>query len=205
MALNIGSGFSRMAQMESQLQQALASLPNQAPAGHQPYVSKKKEAKRRREEEARRLAELQSATINDIEFVIPEATPNEARTDLAELEREMRALLGLDVPPPVVATPAPVVTKPKPKRTPLKAKPMILPPEPVKHAEKPVTQIVKRQLEVLLQVVRADGVEVPFYHCDPCMSELEAEVNASKKARGYGLRVLSTLSITTTESIRTRD
>lgn len=201
----LGSGFTQMALVESQIKAAIESLPSQHPVGHQPFVSKKKEARRKRQEEARRLAELQTAAFHEIEFDIPASTqPTQAYSDLAELEREMRAQLGLDVPTQT-ASPAPVVAKPKPKRTPLKAKPMIPTPEPVKHTEKPVTQIVKRQLEVLLQVARADGTEVPFYHCDPSLSHLEAELNASKKARGYGLRVLSTLSITTKESIRTRD
>lgn len=208
MALQIGSGFSRMAQMASQIEYALASLPEQVPAGHQPFVSKKKEARRKRAEEARRLSELKDATLTEIVFALPESTvidAAKAKSDLEELEREMRAQLGLDKPDPVVAAPIPVAkptTKPKvmAKRKP-KPSPFVSasPPPPVKTVEKPAKQFIKRQLEVLLQVLRPDGIEVPFYYCDPGISEFVAELNASRKARGYGLQVLGTISITTKE------
>ena len=197
-----------MAQMASQIEEALASLPAQVPAGHQPFVSKKKEARRKREEEARRLSELQAAALTEIVFALPVSQPTDAakaKLDLEELEREMRIQLGLDKPEPEVVAPIPAakpITKPKamakrkPKPSPFVAAP---PPPPVKAAAKPFKQAVKRQLEVLLQVLRPDGIEVPFYHCDSGISELVAELNAARKARGYGLQVLGTLSITTKE------
>lgn len=201
-----GSGFARMAAMASQIEAAIKSLPAQPK--HINHVSKKKEARRQRQEEARRLAELHDATSTEIVFALPELTPpdaSKAKHDLEELEREMRTLLGLDKPDPVVVAPIPVakpITKPKTlaKRKP-KPSPFVTtsPPPPVKAAAKPVKQAVKRQLEVLLQVLRPDGIEVPFYHCDTGISELVAELNAARKARGYGLQVLSTISITTQE------
>ena len=201
-----GSGFARMAQMASQIQAAIDSLPAQPK--HINYVSKKKEARRQRQEEARLLAELHDATPTEIVFALPESTPidaSKAKHDLEELEREMRTMLGLDKPDPVVAAPIPVakpITKPKTmaKRKP-KPSPFVSAPEPmpVKAAEKPVKQAIKRQLEVLLQVRRTDGIEVPFYYCDPGINHFVAEMNAARKARGYGLQVLSTISITTQE------
>lgn len=201
MALHNGSGFSQLARSEMHLQQVLSSMPELPPSGHQPYVSKKKEAKRRQAEEARRLSELRDVTLAEIEFVTPDR-PSEAsksQLDMAELEREMRAQLGLDVPT-VAAKPIPVA----PKRTPIrdKRKPVIAAPAPVaRPVEKPEKQMIKTQLEVLLQVARPDGTEVPFYHCDTGFNKLLAEINASKKARGYGLKVLKVLSITTKEYV----
>lgn len=208
MALHTGSGFSQLAQIDSQIRAAIASLPTQAPVGHQPYVSKKKEARRKRDEEARRLAELNDASLNEIVFATPESQPvteaAQSKLDLAELEREMRAQLGLDVPPPVVETKPAAKPKTMPKQV---AKRRVKPspfvsapaPAPVPVVEKTAKQLIKRQLEVLLQVLRPDGIQVPFYYCDPGISEFVAEINAAKKARGYGLQVLGTLSITTKE------
>lgn len=200
MALHHGSGFSKLAQSETQIQAALSSLPELPPLGHQPYVSKKKEAKRRQAEEARRLSEFRDVTLAEIEFVTPDR-PTEAsksQFDMAELEREMRAQLGLDVPV-AAAKPIPVA----PKRTPIrdKRKPVIAAPAPVAKTEKTEKQLIKTQLEVLLQVARPDGTQVPFYHCDTGFNKLLAEINASKKARGYGLKVLKVLSITTKEYV----
>lgn len=89
----------------------------------------------------------------------------------------MRAQLGLAAPAPAVAKPVP-------------------PPKPI---AKPVKQVVKHRLEVILQVARADGSEIPFYHCDTGISKFVAEMNAARKARGYGLTVLSTISVTPVE------
>jgi len=201
-----GSGFARMAQMASQIEAAIRSLPAQPK--HINHVSKKKEARRQRQEEARRLAELHAATPTEIVFALPESTPinaSKAKLDLEELEREMRTLLGLDKPDPVVVAPIPVakpITQPKtmakrkPKPSPFVSSPS---PVPVKAAAKPVKQAIKLQLEVLLQVRRTDGIEVPFYYCDPGINHFVAEMNAARKARGYGLQVLSTISITTQE------
>lgn len=191
-----GSGFSKLSRVETQIQEALANLPDE-PTGHQPFVSKKKEARRKREEEARRLSELKDVELGQIEFTIPTRKTLKPEFDLTELEREMRQQLGLDVPASAPAVAAKPVAFAKPPSKPLR--PMATPtPPPAPKPSKP-QQIIKRQLEVLLQVRRPDGTEIPFYHCDTGISGCLAEMNAARKARSYGLQVVSTISITTKE------
>ena len=195
----VHSGFIQLARTETQIHEALSNLPDLPPL----VVISKKQARRKRAEEARILSELRDASPSQIEFVSSDwDIPTEAaktRIDLDELEREMRKQLGLD-DVPVAANPTPLA----PKRTPIrdKRKPVIAAPAPVvRPVEKSEKQLIKTQLEVLLQVARPDGTEVPFYHCDTGFNTLLAEINASKKARGYGLKVLKVLSITTKEYV----
>lgn len=195
MALHTGSGFSKLARTESQIHAILATMISVPVPKHQPFVSKKKEAKRRRLEQEQALALLRTASLDDIEFApLSTSQPTEAtisQTEMAELENQMRLALGIgDVTPSATA---PVAAKAKP----VAPSPDILFTQPAKKATpKKEVHFCKRTLEVLLQVIRTDGTTVPFYHQDDCVSTLTAEINAAKKARKYGLQVLHTISIT---------
>lgn len=145
------------------------------------------------EEQMRAALGLTSATppsakdevsLGHIEFVVPTDKPatkhpvgveqaSETAARLKALEKEMRSAFG-------VAEPAPAVEPPKPKPT-------------------PITRLVKRNIEVILSVQRADGTRIPFYHLDDCTSTLEAEINAAKKARKFGLTVLCTIDVAVKE------
>lgn len=202
MAMNTSSGFSRLASTEASIRNVLASIVIEPEPKHRPYVSKKKEAKRKLAEQQQQLALLQASTLDQIDFSWSESPPlTSAAKDQADLDafaEQLRRDWGLDTTP---AEPAPAVTK---KKTPLKAKPLLataeaafIRPKPKQHAT-----LIKRQIEVVIQVARADGSLIPFYHCDQGINRLEAEIAAGRKAREYGLRVLRTISITSKEFVR---
>jgi hypothetical protein len=202
MALNTSSGFSRLANTEAGIRSVLASIIVEPEPKHRPFVSKKKEAKRKLAEQQAQLALLQASTLDQITFNSSDPSPLTAaaqqRAELDDLAAQLRRDWGLDTTP---AEPAPVVVK---KKTPLKAKP------PLETAEAAFTRpktkhhatLIKRQIEVVLQVARADGTLIPFYHCDPGINTLEAELAAGRKAREYGLRVIETIAITRKEYAR---
>lgn len=200
MALNTGLGFSRLASTEVEIQAMLATLKKETPPKHQPYVSKKKEAKRLRLEQEQALAELRSTPLDQIEFAFSsDAKPTEAAAEdaaLSDLEAEMRAALGISLGSP---PPAPAAVAPAPKRKAKSKAPVIEPPAPLPEKSRGEVHFVKRKVEVVLKVLRTNGTEVPFYHMDDKVSLLECELNAGKKARKYGLRVLGTISVTVTD------
>lgn len=187
MAFHTGAGFAHFAAKETQIKSVLASVVLSPPSGPQRHISKKKEAKRRQAE----LQQLQAVAPDQIEFAVPvveQARETDAR--LREIEAEMRAAFGLDSTP---SAPSPAATSATPSVAALP------PPDKPKPRVKASTQIVKRQVEVMLQVARPDGTQVPFYYSDPCVSTLEAELNAAKRARKYGLTVLKTLEVSIAE------
>jgi hypothetical protein len=117
----------------------------------------------------------------------------------------MREALGLDQPSPqepkaIIQVAIPVESKTADKRhtraakTPTETTPQVKP-----STAKPTRSYFKRQIEVILYVQRADGSVIPFYHCDPGTSSLEAEINATKKARSFNLRVVGEPKITVKE------
>lgn len=198
MALNAGSGFSKLAQMDSQIQAVIAAYVEEPAPKHQPFVSKKKEARRLREAKERELAALRDAPLEELIFSAPApdqqltlAAKQQAERD--ELEQQMRLALGIDS-----ITPA-SVTSPKPKAAikPLMAKPSV--PVPVKPRVE--FSLLKRSIEVLLRIRRPDGLELPFFHAEPQGSQLEAELAAGRKARGYGFTVLATIKISIKEEV----
>lgn len=195
MALSTGSGFSKLARIDSQIQAVLSTLVEEPTPKHQPFVSKKKEARRKREEQERALALLRSTPLDQLEFVLDQ-TPqgSSAQTELEELEQQMRSALGIDTAQPVVvAKPAPIA-KALPTIDPdsLFVKPKVVKPRTEMH-------IVKRTVEVLLRIRRPDGLELPFFHEETKGSEFEAELAAGKKARSYGFNVLATIQVTVKE------
>lgn len=204
MALNMNSGFSRLANTEAHIRDVLASIVIEPEPKHRPYVSKKKEAKRLqaqqqllKDEQQQQLNLLSAATLDQIVFDIPSHSAptlaGQAQSELDDFAAQLAREWGLFQEASVV-TPPPVVAQPKrmPKK---KAKPVFTAPPAPAAKTKPVLSLVKRQIEVVLQVMRADGSQVPFYHCDTGISEFEAEIAAGKKARSFGLRVVSTINI----------
>lgn len=199
MAMNTSSGFSKLASTEAHIRNVLASIVIEPEPKHRPYVSKKKEAKRKLAEQQQQLALLQASTLDQISFSSFDTPLTSAAQEQAELEAfeaQLRRDWGLDVTPVVEAKPV--------KKTPLKSKAFIPPTPPVEARPKPKPHatLIKRQIEVVIQVARADGSLIPFYHCDPGFNRLEAEIAAGQKAREYGLRVLRTISITSKEFVR---
>jgi hypothetical protein len=192
MALNTGSGFSNLTRMESQIQAVIATYVADPTPKNQPYVSKKKEARRQREEQERQLALLRSTPLDQLDFVPLNSEPTQAATaqsELAELEQQMRIALGIDVVKPTE------VVKAKPK---LAAKPIA--PKPQVTAKPRVElHIVKRTVEVLLRIKRPDGLELPFFHEATEGSRLEAELAAERQARDYGFKVLGHIQTTIKE------
>lgn len=198
MALSTGSGFSKLARMDSQIQAVLATLVEEPTPKHQPFVSKKKEAKRKREEQERALELLRSTPLDQLEFAPPVLDQTtqaaSAQSELEELEQQMRSALGIDTAPPVVVAKPVPVAKVEPKADPdtLFIKPKVAKPRTEMH-------IVKRRIEVLLRIARPDGLELPFFHEETQGSEFEAELAAGRKARGYGFKVLATIKVTLQE------
>ena len=193
MALSTGSGFSKLARMDSQIQATIRAYVEDPAPKHQPFVSKKKEAKRKREEQERELALLRSTPLDQLDFVTLSTSPTQAakaQSELEELEQEMRRTLGLDVVKPTE------VVKAIPKAAP----PQPLVPKP-KVAAKPRVElhIVKRTIEVLLRIKRPDGLELPFFHKADDGSQIEAEIAAEKQAREYGFKVLCKIKTTVKE------
>jgi len=200
MALNAGSGFSKLAQMDSQIQAVIAAYVEEPTPKHQPFVSKKKEARRQREAKERELAALRDAPLEELIFSAPApdqqltlAAKQQAERD--ELEQQMRLALGIDSITPASVTPP----KPKAKAAikPLIAKPSV--PVPVKTRVE--FSLLKRSIEVLLRIRRPDGLELPFFHAESHGSQLEAELAAGRKARGYGFKVLATIKISIKEEV----
>jgi hypothetical protein len=192
MALNIGSGFSKLARMDSQIQAVIAAYVEDPAPKHQPFVSKKKEARRKREEQERQLALLRSTPLEQLDFVPLNSEPTQAATaqsELAELEQQMRIALGIDTVKPA----EPVKAKPKLAAKPLAPKPQV--------TAKPRVElhIVKRTVEVLLRIKRPDGLELPFFHEATQGSQLEAELAAERQAREYGFKVLYKIQTTVKE------
>lgn len=201
MALNAGSGFSKLARMDSQIQAVIAAYVEEPTPKHQPFVSKKKEARRQREAQERELAALRDAPLEELVFslVNPEqptlAAQQQAERD--ELERQMRLALGIDTVTPPAVTPPKSKVNAKPAVKPLVAK--TITPVPVKPRVE--FSVIKRHIEVLLRIRRPDGLELPFFHVESSGSEFEAELAAGKKARGYGFTVLSLIQITVKEEV----
>lgn len=199
MALNAGSGFSKLAIMDSQIQAVLAAYVEEPTPKHQPFVSKKKEARRQREAQERELAALRDAPLEELVFSLAapdqltQAAKQQAERD--ELEQQMRLALGIDTVKPAAVAP------PKPK---VKAKPVVkqLVVQPSVQAKPRVEfSLLKRRMEILLRIRRPDGLELPFFHEVPYTSELEAELAAGRKAREYGFTVLSLIQISIKEEL----
>lgn len=202
MALNAGSGFSKLAQMDSQIQAVIAAYVEEPAPKHRPFVSKKKEARRQREAQERELAALREAPLEELifSFTAPDQQTQAAKqqAERDELEQQMRLALGIDKITPAAAVPPAPKVKAKPKTIkPLAAKPMVT--VPVKPRVE--FSVIKRQIEVLLRIRRPDGLELPFYHVESSGSEFEAELSAGRKARGYGFTVLSTIQISIKEEV----
>lgn len=213
MPLNSGLGFAQFAHREHLIHDFLSTVePPPAPPTLQ-------ELRRQRKAAKRALRDLQTLSPDQIEFATPSI--DRQTEDLKTLEEQMREALGIDAPAPkekpelLLASfefiPAASITPPPPgveqasetaRRQDALEKELRAtlgvptPPtldEPTRKHAAPRT-CIKRRLEVLLQVRRRDGSEIPFYHLDACTSSLEAEINAAKKARGFGLTVLKTIS-----------
>ena len=198
MALHVGIGFSQFAHRETELRTVIALTPPPPPEPkHKPFVSKKKEAKRRRAE----LEALKATPLTQIEFEAP-CQVVQARQEanyLASLEDEMRNFFGLSDDDTEVPSPEPVSTAAplKPRAKAVKAAPVVEA-KPAKPA-KP-RGYFKREFEVILEVINCDGMVIPFYHNDTeANSSVIAEINASKKARKFGLTILQTLRVETKE------
>lgn len=213
MAMNSSAGFATFAKREHVIQDCLStSTPPPAP----PTLM---ELRRERKAKKRQLRDLQSLSPDQIE--ICSTSISSQADDLKALEDLMREALGVglplakkteetllgtiefqpsasnSVPTPGVEQASETARKHAELEKELRASFGVpspkLPEETTRKPSAPRT-CVKRRLEVLLQVRRPDGSEIPFYHIDPCTSSIEAEINAGRKARGFGLTVLKTIS-----------
>lgn len=213
MALNTGLGFAKFAQREHVILDVISTTepPPPKPTLH--------ELRAQRKAAKRALRDLQSLSADQIEFAAPSISRQ--TEDLKTLEAQMREALGIDKPVEPVksdivlasfefttvtpSTPAPVgieqasETAKRHAALEKELRATLGVPTPTNsHAPTPAPAApktcFKRRLEVLLQVRRPDGWEIPFYHLDACTSSLEAEINAAKKARSFGLVVLKTIS-----------
>jgi hypothetical protein len=197
MALNTSSGFSKLANVEADIRSVLATIVEETEPKHRPYVSKKKEAKRRLAEQQAQLALLQTSTLDQIDFSLSDLTPAaKEHSDLDAFAAQLRRDWGLET----TTEPAPVTAK----KTPLKTKPPLEAAEAafIRPKAKHHATLIKRQIEVILDVQRADGTRIPFYHCDHGINRLEAEIAAGKKARSFGLKVLGLIAISSKEYAR---
>lgn len=211
MALN--SAFAKFAHREHLLHDFLSTVePTPAPPTPQELRSQRKQAKRA-------LRELKTLSPDQIHFAVP--TLSQQAEDFKDLEQQMREALGIDQPKPpakpdlVLAefefTTIPSLVRPTPgieqasetaaRQAALEKELRVTlgvpsPSPAIEPTRKPAAPrlFVKRRQEVMLQVRRRDGSEIPFYHLDTCTSSLEAEINAGKKARSFGLTVLRTIS-----------
>jgi hypothetical protein len=184
----------------------------------------RKAAKRR----LRELAQLKAIMPDEIDFSLP-AAQQTAKAEIESLEQQMRAALGLDaapepkkdesislgqiefVHPPKTAarktsgageqaseTAEKLSALEKEIAGAFKLQPSV--PEQIAPKPKPKS-CVRRQIEVIIEICRADGTRLPFYHIDSCSSTLEAEINAAKKARKLGLSVLRTIQTEVVERV----
>jgi len=213
MPLNSGIGFAQFAHREHLIHDHLSTVePEPAP----PTLM---ELRRQRKAAKRLLRDMQSLSPEQIEFATPSVS--QQADDLKTLEEQMREALGIDRPAPP-AKPELLLASFEFETIPSRSRPTpgieqasetakrqaalekelratLGIPTPTNAVEPTRKQAaprscIKRRLEVLLQVRRRDGSEIPFYHLDPCTSSLEAEINAAKKARSFGLTVLKTIS-----------
>lgn len=221
MALGKVSKFAAFAARECAVIEAIQTAP---PAPQEPTAH---ELRARRKAAKKALRDLSTATPDQIEFAAP---AGKAATDLSELELAMREALGLGRSEPAIEAPVPApVASPvellaiipatfgntdaardaarmreleKQTRAVLNLPDAEAQPQeqPKPKPEKP-RQFVKRRIEVILNVRNSMGAIVPFYHVDPSSSRLEAEINANRKAKGYGLTVLETRQINEIEAI----
>lgn len=211
MALN--SGFASFAKREHCLLDIIAATPPE-PTPHQLRSIRKAERRKRRE--------LSMLTADDFHF---DFTPAPKSSDLQSLEEQMRDALGIDKPvkkdkPEVLASFEFLPTKPKTSPPPgieqasdtamrqAKLEKQIranlgvpTPPKPAAPIRKPAAPrtFLKRELEVILLVRDQDWFEVPFFHVEYNMTAVEAEIEAGKKARSYGLKVLKLISVESKE------
>lgn len=213
MALNSGSGFASFAKREHCLLDIIAATPPE-PTAHELRSIRKAERRKRRE--------LSMLSADDFHF---DFTPSPKSSDLQSLEEQMRDALGIDKPvkqdkPEVLASFEFVTTKPKTAPPPgveqasdtamrqAKLEKQIranlgvpTPPKPASPIRKPAAPrtFLKRELEVILLVRDQDWFEVPFFHVEYNMTAVEAEIEAGKKARSYGLKVLKLISVESKE------
>lgn len=213
MALNSGIGFAKFAQREHCLLDIIATTPPD-PTPMQLRSIRKAEKRKRRE--------LSTLTADDFYF---DFTPAPKSSETQSLEELMRDALGIDTPvkkdkPEVLASFEFIPVKPKTPPPPgveqasetakLHAKlerelrATLGVPAPVKAVppkSKPAAPrtFIKRELEVILLVRDQDWFEVPFFHTERNMTAVEAEIEAGKKARSYGLKVLKLVSVTSKE------
>ena len=213
MAMNSSAGFAQFAKREHVIQDCLSTaLPPPAP----PTLM---ELRRERKAKKRQLRDLQSLTPDQIQIGTP--SQSSQAEDLKALEELMREALGVGSPiakrveetllgtiefVPVASNSVPLPGIEQASETAKKQAALEhelrttlgVPSSKVieEAARKPSVPrtCIKRRLEVLLQVRRPDGSEIPFYHIDACTSSIEAEINAGKKARGFGLTVIKTIS-----------
>lgn len=213
MPLNSGIGFAQFAHREHLIHDFLSSA--EAPPAPPTLL----ELRRQRKAAKRALRDLQSLSPEQIQFSLPSISRQ--TEDLKSLEEQMREALGIDKPAPT-AKPELLLASFEFKTTPSTApaphgieqasetakrqaalekelRATLGVPTPINSQASTPTPAApktcfKRRLEVLLQVRRPDGWEIPFYHLDACTSSLEAEINAAKKARSFGLVVLKTIS-----------
>lgn len=218
MPLNSGIGFAQFAHREHLLHDFLSTVePEPAP----PTLL---ELRRQRKAAKRALRDLQSLSPEQIEFATPSI--DRQTEELKTLEEQMREALGIDKPAPTAkpelllasfeftAVPSTTPAPPGVEQASETAKRQAAlekelratlgvptPPKPEapkrKHVE-PRT-FFKRQLEVILQVRDADWREIPFYHSEFNMTAVEAEIEAGKKARSFGLKVLKHIKTTAKE------
>lgn len=213
------AGFSALTLCESQIIAAKVTPPPE-PTPH--------ELRCRRKAAKRRLKELQQLGTGLIDFDITPAT-REAENELESLEQQMRAALGIDSEPAprqqeattlaqfefIQSTPradskadsigveqasvtaAKLSALEKEIASALRIAPTPAPVEP--PPKRGPQAVIRRQIEVVLEIQRHDGSRLPFYHVDDCVSSLEAQLNAEKKARKYGLSVLRVKSTNVVE------
>lgn len=211
MALNSGLGFAKFAQREHCLLDIIAATPPEPTANELRSIRKAEKRKRR---------ELSMLTADDFHF---DFTPAPKSSDLYSLEEQMRDALGIDTPvvkdkpevlasfefvPVIPKTPPPPGIEQASETAKLHAKlekqisknlGVPVPPKPAAPKRKEPRTFLKRELEVILLVRDQDWFEVPFFHVEYNMTAVEAEIEAGKKARSYGLKVLKLISVTSKE------
>lgn len=221
MALNSGLGFSRFAEREHHLLDVIAT------AEPPPRKLTLHELRAQRKAAKRALRDLQSLSADQIQFDTPAQTST-LTSDIQSLEEQMREALGLDqpvkhdkpepelllasfefktvpaktAPPPGVEQASETAKRHAALERELRATLGVpTPPKPEAPTRKPTAPrtLIKRQLEVILQVRNADWWEIPFSHVEFNMTSVEAEICAGKAARALGLTVLKTISTTVRE------